>query len=74
MAWNARTTAGQLGAVRTALRPDAWLTYLPADYSDLGNVPRLAEQIRGTTGRIDVLVNNAARPGGRRCHSSWQRA
>lgn len=55
--------AGLLDAVRTVMRPDGRLTYLPADYGDLANVTRLAQRIRATTDRIDLLINNAARPG-----------
>jgi NAD(P)-dependent dehydrogenase (short-subunit alcohol dehydrogenase family) len=55
--------ADLLGAVRTTMRPDTRLSYLRADYSDLADVERLARQIRAATGRIDILINNAARPG-----------
>jgi NAD(P)-dependent dehydrogenase (short-subunit alcohol dehydrogenase family) len=37
--------------------------YLRADFDDLDDVVRLAEGVRGLTDRVDVLVNNAGRPG-----------
>ncbi|MEV1333910.1 SDR family NAD(P)-dependent oxidoreductase [Micromonospora costi] len=52
-----------LAAVRAALRPGTPLTYVAADYGDLAAVTGLARQIRAGTDRIDLLVNNAARPG-----------
>lgn len=55
--------ADLLDAMRTTMHPEARLTYLRADYGDLANVTRLAHQIRATTDRIDLLINNAARPG-----------
>ena len=39
------------------------LTYLPADFGDLASVAALASAIGGETDHVDVLVNNAARPG-----------
>ncbi|GII54322.1 retinol dehydrogenase [Planotetraspora thailandica] len=55
--------ADVLDAVRAAMRPDARLTYFAADYGDLADVTRLAVRIREATERIDILINNAARPG-----------
>ncbi|WP_127502959.1 SDR family NAD(P)-dependent oxidoreductase [Actinoplanes solisilvae] len=52
-----------VGAVRAAMRPGTTLTYLRADYEDLSEVDRLAAEIRAVTGSIDLLINNAARPG-----------
>ena len=37
--------------------------YVQADYGDLGSVVRLAEAVYELTPEIDVLVNNAGRPG-----------
>ncbi|MBA2949657.1 SDR family NAD(P)-dependent oxidoreductase [Streptomyces himalayensis] len=55
--------ADLLDAVQTTMRADTRLSYLQADYSDLAQVERLARQIRAATDRIDILINNAARPG-----------
>jgi NAD(P)-dependent dehydrogenase (short-subunit alcohol dehydrogenase family) len=55
--------ADLLRTVRAAMRPGGRLSYLRADYSDLAQVEQLARQIRAATGRIDTLINNAARPG-----------
>ena len=41
----------------------AGATYLRADYGRLAEVVALAGDIRAATDRVDVLVNNAARPG-----------
>lgn len=38
-------------------------TYLRADYGRLAEVVALARDIRSATDRVDLLVNNAARPG-----------
>ncbi|MEU8817425.1 SDR family NAD(P)-dependent oxidoreductase [Actinoplanes sp. NPDC048796] len=43
--------------------PGDRITYFPADFGDLDEVERLAARIRAATDRIDVLINNAARPG-----------
>jgi NAD(P)-dependent dehydrogenase (short-subunit alcohol dehydrogenase family) len=40
----------------------AGATYLRADYGRLAEVVALARDIRSATDRVDVLVNNAARP------------
>jgi NAD(P)-dependent dehydrogenase (short-subunit alcohol dehydrogenase family) len=51
-------------AVAGALeRVPARVTYLQADYDDLSQVSELADRIRAVTDRIDLLINNAARPG-----------
>ncbi|MGI5519861.1 SDR family NAD(P)-dependent oxidoreductase [Micromonospora sp. CA-259024] len=55
--------ADLLHTVRSTMRPDAELIYFTADYSELAMVVRLARQIRSATDRIDLLINNAARPG-----------
>ena len=55
--------ADLLYTVREKMRPDARVSYFPADYGDLRQVTRLARQIRTATDRIDILINNAARPG-----------
>jgi NAD(P)-dependent dehydrogenase (short-subunit alcohol dehydrogenase family) len=34
------------------------------DTADTGSVQRMVEQVMGEFGRVDILVNNAARPGG----------
>lgn len=52
-----------LARVRGAMRSGAQLIYRPADYGELTNVSQLAREIRTVTGRIDLLINNAARPG-----------
>jgi NAD(P)-dependent dehydrogenase (short-subunit alcohol dehydrogenase family) len=45
------------------LRAGGEVVYLLADYGELAAVERLAEGIRSATDRVDVLINNAARPG-----------
>jgi NAD(P)-dependent dehydrogenase (short-subunit alcohol dehydrogenase family) len=55
--------ADLLPMVRAAMHPEAQLLYFTADYGDLANVTRLARDIRAATDRIDILINNAARPG-----------
>jgi len=52
-----------LDTLRWMMRPGARLVYLSANYGDLSEVMRLARDVRAATGRIDVLINNAARPG-----------
>jgi NAD(P)-dependent dehydrogenase (short-subunit alcohol dehydrogenase family) len=53
----------QLGAQHT--------TYLSADFGHLDQIARLADEIRQATDRVDLLVNNAGRPGApRREHSA----
>jgi NAD(P)-dependent dehydrogenase (short-subunit alcohol dehydrogenase family) len=52
-----------LRTVRASMRPNAQLDYLMADYGDLAEVARLARDIRAVTDRIDILINNAGRPG-----------
>ncbi len=60
---SSREVSGLTDSLRAAMRPGAGLTYLPADYGDLASVAQLAQEIRSLTDRIDVLINNAARPG-----------
>lgn len=55
--------AGALDAVRAALPPGGVLSYFAADFSELVAAERLVSDIRGVTDRVDLLVNNAARPG-----------
>jgi NAD(P)-dependent dehydrogenase (short-subunit alcohol dehydrogenase family) len=45
------------------MRPTAQLSYFAANFGDLASVARLVRDIRGATDRIDLLINNAARPG-----------
>ncbi|MDQ7905407.1 SDR family NAD(P)-dependent oxidoreductase [Phytohabitans sp. ZYX-F-186] len=52
-----------LGAVRAALPPGGSLSYFAADFSALVEAERLVSDVRGVTDRVDLLVNNAARPG-----------
>ena len=49
--------------LRAGMRPGGEVVYLQADYGELAAVGRLAEGIRSATDRVDVLINNAARPG-----------
>ena len=49
--------AGELGAAREALGPDAGTVVV--DVADPGSVERAAAETVGATGRIDILVNNA---------------
>ena len=59
----AREVSGMTHSLQAAMQPGAELTYLRSDYSDLASVAQLAQDIRSSAGRIDVLINNAARPG-----------
>lgn len=68
----ARVLAGRVGllVLHGPEEPDevrdrlpAPAAYLQADYTELAAVARLASQIRALAGTVDVLVNNAARPG-----------
>ncbi|PVG81044.1 short-chain dehydrogenase [Nocardioides gansuensis] len=43
--------------------PDARITYVSADFTDLATVEPLADAVRRDTPGLDVLVNNAAIPG-----------
>jgi NAD(P)-dependent dehydrogenase (short-subunit alcohol dehydrogenase family) len=52
-----------LSTVRSAMRAGARLTYIHADYGALADVGRLALDIRGATDHVDILINNAGRPG-----------
>lgn len=58
-----RDVVALLDDVRDRLPTGARLVYLSGDYGDLTEVTRLAQEIRAATGRIDVLINNAGRPG-----------
>ena len=49
--------AGELGAAREALGPDA--DAVVVDVADPGSVERAAAETVGAAGRIDILVNNA---------------
>jgi NAD(P)-dependent dehydrogenase (short-subunit alcohol dehydrogenase family) len=59
----AREVSGLTHSLRAAMQPGAELTYLRSDYGDLASVAQFARDIRSSAGRIDVLINNAARPG-----------
>ena len=59
----AREVSGLTHSLQAAMQPGAELTYLHSDYSDLASVAQLAQDIRSSAGRIDVLITNAARPG-----------
>ncbi|GAA4439971.1 SDR family NAD(P)-dependent oxidoreductase [Phytohabitans houttuyneae] len=52
-----------LAEVRAALPAGATLSYFAADFSELVAAERLVSHVRGVTERVDLLVNNAARPG-----------
>jgi NAD(P)-dependent dehydrogenase (short-subunit alcohol dehydrogenase family) len=54
---------GVLREARARLRPDVRLDYLVADLADPAAVARLAQEIRDATDHVDVLINNAGRPG-----------
>ena len=56
----AREVSGLTHSLQAAMQPGAELTYLRSDYSDLASVAQLAQDIRSSAGRIDVLINNAA--------------
>jgi NAD(P)-dependent dehydrogenase (short-subunit alcohol dehydrogenase family) len=58
-----REVGDLLRAVRAGMRPDAELIYLAADFGDLAAVADLVAAVRGVTSWIDLLINNAARPG-----------
>jgi NAD(P)-dependent dehydrogenase (short-subunit alcohol dehydrogenase family) len=49
--------------LRSQLRAGASLEYFQADYGRLAEVTRLSGQIVAAADRLDVIVNNAARPG-----------
>jgi NAD(P)-dependent dehydrogenase (short-subunit alcohol dehydrogenase family) len=53
----------EIAGLMDQLRAVGEVVYLQADYGELAAVDRLAEGIRSATERIDVLINNAARPG-----------
>lgn len=52
-----------MNQLRAGMRAGGGVVYLQADYGELEAVGRLTEGIRSATDRIDVLINNAARPG-----------
>jgi NAD(P)-dependent dehydrogenase (short-subunit alcohol dehydrogenase family) len=52
-----------LQSVRASMRPATRLAYSRADFTDHSEVARLAQDIGGLTDRVDILINNAARPG-----------
>lgn len=52
-----------LSTVRSAMRAGARLSYVRADYGVLAEVSRLALDIHGLTEHVDILINNAGRPG-----------
>ena len=43
-----------------ALRPDRTVHYLQADYADLGQVVRFADEVLDRTPSVDLIINNAA--------------
>lgn len=49
--------------LRARLSEGAALDYVQADYGRLAEVARLAAEIAAVAGRVDVVINNAARPG-----------
>ena len=53
-----------LADFRARLPEGASLTYLQADYTRLADVARLADEVLDATDRLDLVVNNAALPGG----------
>ncbi|SIQ78998.1 SDR family NAD(P)-dependent oxidoreductase [Micromonospora avicenniae] len=54
----------------------AEVVYVPADFDRLDDVVALADHVTGTTDQVDVLINNAGRPGApqRRCSSDGYEA
>jgi len=54
---------GLTRSLQARMAPGAELAYFCADYGDLASVVQLARDIRSLTHRVDVLINNAARPG-----------
>ena len=52
-----------LARVARDAHPDARITYLSADFTDLRTVEPLADAVRRDSPGLDVLVNNAAIPG-----------
>ncbi|MFD0312800.1 SDR family NAD(P)-dependent oxidoreductase [Streptomyces flavalbus] len=51
---------------RLSAAGNADVHYVQADFDDLSGVVRLADRVRDLTDRVDVLVNNAGRPGAER--------
>lgn len=54
----ARSSQGE-AAIRAAAAPNARVDFLRADFSEMKDVKRVADEIGGLTDRVDVLVNNA---------------
>lgn len=54
------------GLLRDLRRTRADVQYVHADFDGLDEVVRLADRVRELVPRLDVLVNNAGRPGARR--------
>ncbi|WP_157964058.1 SDR family NAD(P)-dependent oxidoreductase [Actinocorallia populi] len=54
---------GLLRAVSAEMRPGTRLDYFSADYGNPVDVARLVRRVHDVTDRIDLLVNNAGRPG-----------
>jgi NAD(P)-dependent dehydrogenase (short-subunit alcohol dehydrogenase family) len=52
-----------IAGLRARLGDGASLTYLQADYGQLVEVARLGADVLAATDRLDVVVNNAGRPG-----------
>lgn len=59
----AERVSERLERVRAQMRPGAELLYFSADYGFLAEVTQLAGNIGAAADRIDLLVNNAGRPG-----------
>jgi NAD(P)-dependent dehydrogenase (short-subunit alcohol dehydrogenase family) len=55
--------ADLLRSVRASMSPHAALEYFMADFGDLHQVSQLAQNIRSVTDKVDILINNAGRPG-----------
>lgn len=55
--------ADRLDAIRSRMRQGAELLYYAADFGVLAEVTRLASDLRAATDHIDLLINNAGRPG-----------
>jgi NAD(P)-dependent dehydrogenase (short-subunit alcohol dehydrogenase family) len=49
--------------LRARMSDGASLKYLQCDYGRLASVGRLAEEVMAAANRLDVIINNAARPG-----------
>jgi NAD(P)-dependent dehydrogenase (short-subunit alcohol dehydrogenase family) len=55
--------ADLLHRVRTVMGAGTALSYLPADFSNLDDVGGFVQGVCGGIDRMDLLINNAARPG-----------